>query len=592
MNWKKWCLTIGASAWLAVATPQFADAAEHEDVFVIYKNDAGKQAIEANATAVVKDFEAFKTIEGTFSDDALRTLKSDANIQVIEKNATTYETAARYTTTELSSITNLSWSSKMTGVTRPWTLGLTGNGVKVGVIDTGVAKVSGMDHVTRLSFVQDNPATSVDEGTIYDTENHGTGVAGIITANSVKDGTNTVVGLAPNADVYSLKVFEGDNAEMSTILSAVEWSIENDITVLNMSLGSSEPDAILERAIQAARAAGIIIIAASGNESSFSTLASVDYPAAYSDVIGVGSVDQQKVRSYFSNVGDTVDFVAPGESLRLLSKSGGIRVDSGTSFAAPHITAMIALLKEKYPTATTAQLQALLKKYSEDLGSAGRDDLYGNGLPNLAALEIDEKLPTVESTPVKPTPGDSDGSGLPIDTDDETIETKSDAQQFISNNQYTITTWLSTIQEGGKIGLRTKFTPLYSLYNDLASPEKSLVKAYNKKIKTVVTSATTKSTKISATNLTKMASAKTTQIRFTTPIKPSTLTANRIVIYRAGKAVSGFKLTKASSGSAIRLTTTKTLAKGDYVIMIDPTTLKTKTSKAITTPFAIKFTVK
>ncbi len=85
----------------------------------------------------------------------------------------------------------------MTGITRPWTLGLTGNGVKVGVIDTGVAKVSGMDHVTRLSFVQDNPATSVDESTVYDTENHGTGVAGIITANSVKDSTNTVVGLAP-----------------------------------------------------------------------------------------------------------------------------------------------------------------------------------------------------------------------------------------------------------------------------------------------------------------------------------------------------------------------------------------------------------
>ncbi len=89
-----------------------------------------------------------------------------------------------------------------------------------------------------------------------------------------------------------------------------------------------------------------------------------------------------------------------------------------------------------------------------------------------------------------------------------------------------------------------------------------------------------------------MASAKTTQIRFTTPIKPSTLTENRVVIYRAGKEVSGFKLTKASSGKAIRLTTTKTLAKGNYVIMIDPTKLKTKTSKAITTPFAIKFTVK
>jgi len=96
MNWKKWCLTIGASAWLAVAAPQFAHAAEHEDVFIIYKNDAGKQAIEENATAIVKDFEAFKTIEGTFSDDALRILKSDTNIQVIEKNATTYETAAMF----------------------------------------------------------------------------------------------------------------------------------------------------------------------------------------------------------------------------------------------------------------------------------------------------------------------------------------------------------------------------------------------------------------------------------------------------------------------------------------------------------------
>lgn len=592
MNWKKWGLTVGATAWLTVAAPHFVEAAEHDDVFVIYNNDAGKQAIKDNATTIVKEFESFKTIEGTFSDEALHNLKNNQNIQVVEKDVATYEPSTRHTSSELNSLTNLSWSTMMTGIQRPWTQGLTGTGIKVGVIDTGVADVRGMEHVTRLTFVKDNSKTSIDESSVYDTEGHGTGVAGVITTNALKDGANTLIGLAPNADVYSLKVFEGDSAAMTTILSAIEWSIENNVDILNMSLGSEEPDAILERAIKAAKAADITVVAATGNESTFSTLAPVDYPAAYSGVIGVGAVDQQKDRASFSNVGSTVDFVAPGEDIHLRSKNGGVKVDSGTSFAAPHITAMLALLKEKYPTATPMQLQALLKKYSEDLGVAGRDPLYGDGLPSLAVLAAHETLPKDSDKETPALPGDSDGSSLPIDSDDKEIETQSDAQKFISNNQYQLTTWLSAIQEGRKIGLRTKFTPLYSLYNDLAAPEKKLVRAYNKKLKTVVTSASTTSTKIKATNLKNMAGAKTTQIRFTTPIKVSTLSANRVVVYRAGQVVSGFKLTKAASGNAIRLTTTKTLAKGDYVIMIDPTTLKTKTGKAITTPFAIKFTVK
>lgn len=589
MNVKKWGLAFGATIGLAFATPQFAQAATQEDVFVVYKNDAGKQAIMQQALSITKDFEAFQTIEGAFTDEALKLLQQNDDIHIVEKEATTYETANVDTST-LKSISKPLWNVTMIGVQTPWQQGLSGQGVNVAVLDTGVAEIAALNHVTALSFVNDDPQTATNEATPKDVEGHGTAVTSIIAGGKQTITDGTFVGIAPNAKVYSLKVFDRDGAEMSTILSAVEWSIKNGMDILNMSLGAEEADPILKRAVSAANAAGLTIVAATGNESSFTRVAPVDYPAAYSGVIGVGSVDASKERSYFSNGGEAVDFVAPGEDVRVLSLKGSTMLESGTSFSAPHVTAMLALLKERYPTYSTAQLQTLLKQYSEDLGAKGHDVLYGDGLVKLTNLPAVATTTPVVNTPTVPV--DEDGSSLPTESNTNVIETQNDAQKFISAHQYDITKVISKIAENQKLTLGLEFTKVYSLYNHLAKPEQTYIKQYNKKLKTVVVSSSTKSSKLSANNLTKMAKEKTTQLKFTTAIKPSSLTASRIYVYKDGAKVTGFQLKKAASGKAIRLTFPKDLKAGNYVIMVDPTNLKTKTGKKITTPFAVKFTVK
>lgn len=594
MKFKKWGMALGATALFAFATPQFAQAETKDDVFIGYKNEAGKQAIIDEATAIVKDFEAFKTIEGAFSDEALKRLKANTDIQLIEDDTATYETSA-IDASVLQSMTNPAWHLSMTGVKTPWTQGLTGKHVKVAVLDTGVGNLAAFKDVTKLSFVTDNPRTAKDESNPIDTDGHGTAVTSVIVGSKQLTTDGTVVGVAPNADVYSLKVFENDGAEMSTILSAVEWCIKNNVQLLNMSLGASEKDPILLRAVNAANAAGLTIVAASGNESTFSRIAPVDYPAAYSGVIGVASVDEFKTHSYFSNGGNEVDFVAPGEDVRVQSLKGGTKLQSGTSFSAPHITAMLALLKERYPTYTRNQLQHLLSKYSEDLGVKGRDVLYGDGLVNFEKLALKEDaatdMPASEKTST-PLLKDDDGSSIPTNSDDEKTETQNDAQQYIRQYQTDITKIISKIQENKKLALGAEFTRVYSLYSELSTPEQSFIKKYNKKIKTVVVSASTKSSKMSANNLSKMKAKKTTQIKFKTAIKPSSLAKSSVYVYKDGIKQNGFTLKKASSGKAIRITFTNDVKPGNYVMMIDPKNMKTKTGKKITTPFAVKFTVK
>lgn len=594
MKFKKWGMALGATALLAFATPQFAQAETKDDIFIVYKNDTGKQAVIDEATTVVKDFEAFKTIEGAFTDEALKRLKANKDIQLIEDDTATYETSA-VDTSVLQSLTNPTWNLSMTGVKTPWTQGLTGKNVKIAVLDTGVGNLAAFKDVTKLSFVTDNPRTARNEADPIDTDGHGTAVTSVIIGSKQITTDGTLVGIAPNADVYSLKVFDNDGAEMSTILSAVEWCIKNNVQLLNMSLGASEKDPILLRAVNAANEAGLTIVAASGNESTFSRIAPVDYPAAYSGVIGVASVDEFKTHSYFSNGGNEVDFVAPGEDVRVQSLKGGTKLDSGTSYSAPHITAMLALLKERYPTYTRNQLHYLLSKYSEDLGAKGRDVLYGDGLVNFETLALKEDASTDVPASEKPTttiPKDDDGSSIPTSSDDEKIETQNDAKQYIRQYQTDITKIISKIQENKTLTLGAEFTRVYSLYSELSAPEQSFIKKYNKKLKTVVVSATTKTSKMSANNLSKMKAKKTTQIKFATAIKPSTLAKSNVYIYKDGIKQNGFTLKKAASGKAIRITFTNDLKPGHYVMMIDSKNMKTKAGKKITTPFAVKFTVK
>jgi serine protease len=207
--------------------------------------------------------------------------------------------------------------------------------------------------------------------------------------------------------------------------------------IINLSLGSPAYSTTVANAVQAARTEGVIVVAAAGNEDTDLPF----YPASYNGVVSVSAVETRKERAPYSNFGAYVDVAAPGGDMRY-DRNGDGYLDGvlstratdtngtptpvfsfrqGTSMAAPHVAGVAALMRAVYPELTPDDFDALLASglITEDLGEAGRDDVYGHGLIDaLAAVEQARALGSAGELPplltVSPTALDfrDDGSNL------------------------------------------------------------------------------------------------------------------------------------------------------------------------------------
>ena len=210
--------------------------------------------------------------------------------------------------------------------------------IKVGILDSGVSLSDEFEDVVRIDLV---PDTIYDPLGIYnDVTGHGTGVAGVIAADKNNKG---IIGIAPNVSVYSIRVLDENNeAPISRIIAGIEWAIENDIDVLNMSFGTENYSAQLYNAVRRAYENGIVLVASAGNTGGESE--QVTYPAKFSEVIAVGACNENGDESDFSPNSTDVDILAPGEYINAVSLVDGYCVENGTSLAAPHISAAAALI--------------------------------------------------------------------------------------------------------------------------------------------------------------------------------------------------------------------------------------------------------
>lgn len=259
-----------------------------------------------------------------------------------------------------------------------------GTATKVAVIDTGidkdhpdlVANIKGGVNFVKKGFVADPTKWDDDNG-------HGTHVAGIIAA---ADNTTGVIGTAPEANLYGVKVLDrSGSGYLSDVIAGIDWAINNDMDVINMSLGSDSDVSSFHDAVDTAYASGIVVVAAAGNDGS-----SVDYPGAYSSVIAVSATDINNNIASWSSRGPQVELAAPGVNIRSAWKGGGYKTISGTSMASPHVAGTAALvLKTVIPSIydsnldgswQPAEVRNALNATADDLGTAGFDNLYGNGL--------------------------------------------------------------------------------------------------------------------------------------------------------------------------------------------------------------------
>lgn len=255
-----------------------------------------------------------------------------------------------------------------------WPYQSTGKRVKVAVIDTGIA----LNHPDLKDNIKGG-INVINNGASYNDDNgHGTHVAGIIGALNNEIG---VVGVAPEVDLYAVKAFDSrGQGNLSDVVEGIQWCIDNDIKIVNMSFGSQEENAVFRQAFQTAARRGLIMVAAAGNEKERN---SVTYPGKYSEVLAVSALTQQGTLADFSSWGKEVGIAAPGVNIRSTYLNGGYKELSGTSMAAPHVTGAVARLMAKYGNIRTSQIVPHLKRTAVWMRGLSKEQ-QGAGMVNVA----------------------------------------------------------------------------------------------------------------------------------------------------------------------------------------------------------------
>ncbi len=289
---------------------------------------------------------------------------------------------------------------------RAWTLTNGSPGVTVAVVDSGI-DAGHPEFAGRLlpgyDFIeQDNQP--------QDACGHGTHVSGIIAANA--NNAQGIAGMDWQSKLLPVRVLDGDClGDILGVASGIIWAADRGAKVINLSLGSFSPSALLEDAVFYAYSRGAAVISAAGNVGGLGVL----YPAAYDAyVLGVGATDSGDFRYVFSSTGPAVDVVAPGFGILSTTPRGAFWFErapefvsrryglmTGTSMAAAYAAGAASLLLAHDPARfdTPDKLYEALRETAEDLGPPGEDDQFGKGI-----LQVDAALDYIPTLAPTPTP--------------------------------------------------------------------------------------------------------------------------------------------------------------------------------------------
>jgi len=264
----------------------------------------------------------------------------------------------------------------------------TGVGVQVAVLDTGVDK----DHLDLYVNVKWGiSVVGTKESTDYrdwkDKNGHGTHVVGTIAAMYNDIG---VVGVAYNIEIYAIKVLsDSGSGTWQDAAEGIYWAMkgpdgiigtQDDAEVISMSFGGFSYDEGFYNAVKAAYKAGIVLVAAAGNEGE----EGVTYPAKFPEVIAVAAIDENDNVASWSSKGPEVELAAPGVNVLSTIPNNRYAYYSGTSMACPHVSGtvglMISKILNKGGNYTVEYIRSILQTTADDIGPTGKDDASGYGV--------------------------------------------------------------------------------------------------------------------------------------------------------------------------------------------------------------------
>ncbi|MFD7438968.1 type VII secretion-associated serine protease mycosin [Streptomyces sp. NPDC059861] len=301
-----------------------------------------------------------------------------------------------------------------------------GEGVEVAVIDTGVdvknpQLTTAVDASKGKNLLppRNSKGEEIERGNASgttDTVGHGTRVAGIIAARPAK-GTG-FVGLAPEAMIIPIKQNDAEgNGTADSLARSIHHAVDVGAEVINISQDTAKavkPDESLEEAVKYALSRKVIVVASAGNDGLGGNV-KITYPAGYEGVLAVASSDRNNERAPFSQSGDFVGVAAPGVDMVSTVPGNGHCSDNGTSFSAPYVAGVAALLKAKYPKWTAQQIVAQIEQTAER-SIPGHDLRVGWGVidPVKALTDVDPANPIESPRPEKNLTGGMAPSIAPV----------------------------------------------------------------------------------------------------------------------------------------------------------------------------------
>lgn len=282
---------------------------------------------------------------------------------------------------------------------KAWDAATGNNSIVIALVDTGVE----LDH-PDLKHNLVKGANLIRPAALPDDDNgHGTNVAGVIAAVANNDAG--IAGLAWNAKIMPIKALESDgNGDEDKLGEGIRYAVDHGAKIVVLSLGLNKYSAYMEGIVHYAEDHGVLLVAASGNEGG-----TVKYPAAYDTVLGVGGVTDHNVPHNLSNSGPELDITAPWYVFTTAIE-GNYNYADGTSMAAPQVAGVAALIWNKYPNMSPAEVRNLLRQTAQDLGPKGWDSQTGYGL-----LRADRALTNAPRSDIyEPNDRQADAARIPV----------------------------------------------------------------------------------------------------------------------------------------------------------------------------------